>query len=88
MSDKSEIQPQMKQGGRCICLYYAVSCIPLGKVYLVIGRDTSYFVESHSKYNNKYKQDEIIQMLEFLIDNIFVLFDGQVSQQSMVGYEL
>jgi len=62
--------------------------VPLGKVYLVIGRDKSYFVKSHSKYNNKYKQDEIIQMLEFLIDNIFVLFDGRVSQQSMVGYEL
>jgi hypothetical protein len=39
--------------------------------YLVIGK--SYFVESHSKSNNKYKQDEIIQMLEFLIDNICVV---------------
>ena len=29
-----------------------------------------------SKANNKYKQDEIIQMLDFLIDNIFVLFSG------------
>jgi len=28
--------------------------------YLVIGRCKSYFVKSHSKYNNKYKQDEII----------------------------
>jgi len=42
--------------------------------YLVIGRDKSYFVKSHSKSNNKYNQDEIIQMLDFLIDNIFVLF--------------
>ena len=29
-----------------------------------------------SKANNKYKEDEIIQMLDFLIDNIFVLFSG------------
>jgi hypothetical protein len=51
--------------------------------YLVIGRDKSYFVNSHSKTNNKYKQDEIIQMLDFLIDNIFVLFGGRVFQQTI-----
>jgi len=38
--------------------------------YLVIGRDKSYFVKSHSKSNNELKQDEIIKMLDFLIDNI------------------
>ena len=32
--------------------------------YLVTGRDKSYFVKSHSKSNNKHKQDEIIQMLD------------------------
>ena len=30
--------------------------------YLVIGK--SYFVKSQSKSNNKYKQEEIIQMLD------------------------
>ena len=30
--------------------------------YLVIVRDKIYFVKSHSKSNNEYKQDEIIQM--------------------------
>jgi hypothetical protein len=39
--------------------------------YLVIGRDKSYFVKSYSKSNNKYKQDEIIQMLDCFSDNIF-----------------
>ena len=37
-------------------------------------------VETHltlSKSNNTYKQDEIIQMLEFVINNIFVLFGGR-----------
>ena len=49
--------------------------------YLVIGRDWSYFVKSHSKSNNKHKQDEIIQILGFLIDNLVVLFGGRVFQQ-------
>jgi hypothetical protein len=33
--------------------------------------------------NNKYKQDEIIQMLDFLIDIILVLFGGRVFQQAI-----
>jgi hypothetical protein len=37
----------------------------------------------HSKANNKYKQDDIIQMLKFLIDNIFILFGGQVFHQTI-----
>ena len=37
----------------------------------------------HSKANNKYKQDDIIQMLDFLIDNIFALFGGRVFQQTI-----
>ena len=41
--------------------------------YLVICSDKTYFVKSYPKSNNKYKQDEIIQMLEFLIDNICVV---------------
>ena len=51
--------------------------------YLVIGRDKSYLVKSHSKSNNKYKLEDIIQMLDFLIDNIFVLFGGRVFQQTI-----
>jgi hypothetical protein len=60
--------------------------------YLVIGRDKSYFVKSHSKSNNKHKQGEtiqmleqgeIIQMLDFIIDNIFALFGGRVFQQTI-----
>jgi len=39
------------------------------KVIVVIGRDKSYFFKSHSKSNNKYKQDFLIQVLDFLIDN-------------------
>ena len=50
--------------------------------YLFIGRYKSCFVKCHSKSNDKYKQDEIIQMLNFFIDNIFVLF------WYSIGYEL
>jgi len=48
--------------------------------YLVIGRDKSYIVKSHSNSNKKHKQGEIIQMLDFLIDNIFVQYGGRVFQ--------
>ena len=40
--------------------------------YLVISRNKSDLVESYSKSNNKYKQNNIIQMFDLLIDNTFV----------------
>ena len=51
--------------------------------YLVLGREKSYFVKHHTGSDNKYTDSEIIQMLEFLIDNIFVEFGGQIFQQSV-----
>ena len=52
--------------------------------YLVIGRDKSSFVKSHSNSNNKYKKDEIIQMLDFFsIYNIFVMIGRRVFQQTI-----
>jgi hypothetical protein len=51
--------------------------------YLVIGRDKSYFVKTHSKSNNKNKEDEIIHRLDLLIDNMFVVFAGHVFQQTI-----
>ena len=47
--------------------------------YLVLGYEESYFVKEHSKH--KYSEDDIIRMLEFLVDNIFVVFVGKVFQQ-------
>ena len=32
----------------------------------------------HSDSKNKYSEDDIIKMLEFLVDNIFVVFAGKV----------
>ena len=49
---------------------------------LVLGRDKSYFVKGHLKSNNRYKQDEIIQMLE-MWTNIYVQSGGRVFQQTI-----
>ena len=39
--------------------------------YLVLGREGPYFVKEHSDSKNKYTEEDIIKMLEFLVDNIF-----------------
>ena len=48
---------------------------------LFIGREGPYFVKEHSDSKNTYTEDDIINMLEFLVDNIFVVFGGKVFQQ-------
>ena len=42
--------------------------------FLVLGHEGPYFVKEHSDSNNKYTEDDIVNMLEFLVDNIFVVF--------------
>ena len=49
--------------------------------YLVLGRDRSYFVKNHSDSTKKFSETDIINMLEFLIDNIYFIFGGCVFQQ-------
>ena len=49
--------------------------------FLVLGREGPYFVKERSDSKNKYTEDDIINMLEFLVDNIFVVFGGKVFQQ-------
>ena len=51
--------------------------------YLVLGHEETYFVKEHSDSKNKYSEDDIIKMLEFLVDNIFVVFAGIVFQQTV-----
>ena len=48
--------------------------------YLVLGREGPYFVKEHSDAKNKYTEEDIIKILEFLVDNIFVVFAGKVFQ--------
>ena len=42
--------------------------------YLALGRDGPYFVKEHSDSKRKYTEEDIIKMLAFLVDNIFVVF--------------
>ena len=48
---------------------------------MVLGREGPYFVKEHSDSKNKYTEEDIIKMLEFLVDNIFVVLAGKVFQQ-------
>ena len=48
---------------------------------MVLGREGPYFVKEHSDSKNKYTEDDIVNMLKFLVDNIFVVFWGKVFQQ-------
>ena len=48
---------------------------------MVIGREGPYFVKEHSDSKNKYTEEGIIKMLEFLVEKIFVVFAGKVFQQ-------
>ena len=50
--------------------------------HLVLGMDKSYLVSNHSNSLKKFSETDIIKMLELLIDNIFVMLDGCVFQQT------
>jgi hypothetical protein len=49
----------------------------------VLGRDRSYFVKHYSDSTKNFSETDIINILEFLIDNIFVIFGGRVFQQTV-----
>ena len=42
--------------------------------YLVLCREGPYFVREHSDSKSKYTEEDLIRMLEFLVDNIFVVW--------------
>ena len=48
---------------------------------MVLSRDGPDFVKEHSDSKNKYTEEDIIKMLEFLVDNFFLVFAGKVFQQ-------
>ena len=43
----------------------------------------TYLVKEHPDSKNKYYEDEIINMLEFLVDTFFVVVAGNVFQQTI-----
>ena len=49
--------------------------------YLVLGLEGPFFVREHSDSKSKYTEEDISRMLEFLVVNIFVVFDGKVFLQ-------
>ena len=54
---------------------------------IVLGRDRSYFVKKKQTKNTnsikKLSETNIINMLEFLIDNIFIIFCGRAFLQTV-----
>jgi len=51
---------------------------------LLLGKDRYYFVKkNHSDSSKKFSETDIINMLEFLIDNIFAIFGGRIFQQTV-----
>ena len=51
--------------------------------YVVIGYKDTYFVRDHSDAPQKYSDADVIKMLEYLIDNIFVEIGGRIFQQTI-----
>ena len=49
--------------------------------YVVLGYNATYFVKDDTTSKTFYTEKDIIRMLDFLIDNIFVEFGGHVFQQ-------
>ena len=46
-----------------------------------MGHEEAYFVKKYFDSENKYSEYDIIKILEFLVDNIFLVFAGKVPQQ-------
>lgn len=52
---------------------------------IVMHSYISYFVKNHIDYHNKYTGNNIINVLDFLIYNMFVDFGGLMIYQQLVG---
>ena len=52
-------------------------------LYVVIGYKDTYIFRDHSDAPQKYSDADVIKMLEYLIDNIFVEFVGRIFQQTI-----
>ena len=52
--------------------------------HIKVGRNNSHFTSDPLNGDNKYTANDICKMIEFLVDNIYVRFGGQLFRQ-MVG---
>lgn len=50
-------------------------------IYLVISNVQNNFVKNHSDCTQKYPEKYFKKILKFLIDNIYFVFENQVSQK-------
>ena len=68
-------------------LHYYIELLHLNKngnrryKYSVIGREGPYFVKEHSDSKRMNTEEDIINFLEFIVNNIFVVFAEKVFQQ-------
>ena len=49
--------------------------------FVVLGHESTYFVQNTTAAKTFFTEEQVISMLEFLIDNIFVTFGGKLFQQ-------
>ena len=49
--------------------------------HIKVGRNKSYFTSDPLNGDNKYTANDICKMIEFLVDNIYVRFGGQLFRQ-------
>ena len=49
--------------------------------HVKVGRNKSYFTSDPLNGHNKYTANDICKMIEFLVDNIYVRFGGQLFRQ-------
>jgi hypothetical protein len=66
-----------------IALQFGLSFCTQKYKFLVIGKQDTYFLRHHSESPYKYSEADSKSMLEFLVDNIYVVFGDQVFQQSV-----
>jgi len=51
--------------------------------YIVIHGLKAYFVKDHTNSKTKYTEHDIVNMINFLINNIFIEFGGRIFQQTV-----
>ena len=69
---------------RLTAIVHQAFCFKNGKKryeYIVVNYNSTYFVKNNSNAKHKYTEHDIVRMINFLIDNIFVECGGEVFQQ-------
>jgi len=51
--------------------------------YIVVHGLNAYIVKDHTNSKIKYTEDDIVNMINFLIENIFIEFGGRIFQQTV-----